>query len=132
MFELIHKLHVIFNDVKGLEAGYSSSKQNTIFVRFNEASVFQVDVTEIGSIQKHDMFDEFDKLPSIKNQSTFTFTKKVMNVLDLFKGFATGYTVVNMETFFFEYGDILYKAKVTELGEGTIQEHMKEVSYNEK
>ncbi|PLS19322.1 hypothetical protein CVD28_02600 [Bacillus sp. M6-12] len=127
MFELIHKLHVIFNEVKGLEAGYSSSSLDGIFVRIGEKTVFQMELTEIGDIKTHDMFDEFDKLPTVKNQTTFTFAKRVMEVLDVFKGFATGYTVVNMETFFFEYETILYKAKIIELGEGTIQEHMKEV-----
>lgn len=127
MFELIHKLHVMFNDVKGLEAGYSSSALDRIFVRMEEKKVFVVKLTEIGNAKKHDMFEEFDKLPNVKNQSTFAFMKKVLDVLDFFKGFATGYTVVNMETFFFEYNDKLYKANITELGEGSIQEFMKKM-----
>jgi hypothetical protein len=132
MFELTHKLHVIANDVKGLEAGYSGSNHGVVLMRLFEDGrtpiSYKVELKEIGEVSSHDMFAEFDKLPTSRNVSAFRLLKKLNTVLEIFKGFAVGYTTVNMETLMIEYKDTLYKAKITELGEDTLQEYIKELN----
>jgi hypothetical protein len=125
MFELIHKVHTLLNEVRGLEAGYTSAKLNKIYIRLEDEQVYEVLFIEIGSMRDHDMSDHFDTFPNETSQSTFQFTNRIVDVLEMFKDFRAGYTTRNLKRFMLEFKNTLYEAQIKELGEGEIQDFIK-------
>jgi len=47
MFELIHKLYTILNQIKGFESGYTTSNSKAIIINF-KGNNYKVTIEELG------------------------------------------------------------------------------------
>ncbi len=46
MFQLIHKMHIVLNSIKGIITGYSSSNHESMIISY-DGKVYRIDITEI-------------------------------------------------------------------------------------
>ena len=136
MLEFIHKLHVVTNDTKGLEAGYRGSNEGIILIRSIEDNlVFKVELTKIGDTQSNDVTEEYDKLfdniksfddiksLTEKDKTVYKAIQKLCEVLDLLKDFETRYSMIIVEKLMLVHKEVIYKGTITVLGEGEIEEY---------
>lgn len=115
MYQLTKKLHDVLNQVKGFEAGYKTETEDVIYVHFEDKVEYEIQLVEVGKMSEYDMSKHFDSLPIEKNASSFRFTNKIVNALEMFKDFGTGYSTRNVEIFMIEFSGVLYEARTKEL-----------------
>lgn len=129
MLEITHKIQAVLNELRGFEAGYSTTNMSVLFIRtLEDNKVYSVTLVLVGKSSEQDMMDNLDSLPNTKDINKFVFATmlKLSDLLGLFKDYEMSHTSRNKDTFFIDYKkEACYKAKITELDEGSIPEFFK-------
>lgn len=124
MFEMMMELQSILSKMKGIDAGCISSLPNRIFLKEDGKTVYVAIFHQKEALEGIDMMYYLDNLPNTKGQTTFAFMKKVLNIIEMCKGFGTGYTTSCMDRMILEHKGVFLEVEFIPLGEGELSTFM--------
>lgn len=125
MLEMIHRMHVVLNEMKGLDAGYTSAMVDRIFIKEDGKDVYVVIFREKPAIQELEMMDSLEQLPSSTNANIFRFMTKIARIFEMCKGFDTGFTTSCQDKMILEHNSSVLEVEFVNLGEGDIHDFLK-------
>lgn len=126
MFDMIQEVQGILNKMKGVSAGYISSLPNRVFLKGGDGTVYAVIFHEKETVAGLDMMYHLDNLPKSVGYGTYTFMKKIVNILEMCKGFGTGYTTSCSDRMILDYKGTFLEVEFIPLGKGELSEFMVE------
>lgn len=124
MFNMIQEIQSILCKMKGVNAGCISSLPNRVFLKDDGKTVYVAIFHQKEANRGMDMMDYLDRLPKTEGNETFIFMKKVLNILEMCKGFGTGYTTSCKDRMILDYKGTFMEVEFVQLGDGELSDFM--------